>query len=1120
MVLPYTQVKYVFGTSAVSPAMETYYGCIMGKGTRLHDLESHGWFVPKPDDCICTSDAESWITYKSGAFRISPEGENGAWPYPKFAKGNEVYIPSVKTYLKGGDSSQLKYVNFFKAQHLAIPYTDSVFRIVKEEGKIELNAETGSAEQKEAAKTEIAKLFAVDENLKITPAGDDSVLDVIKKSRVMIPGTLDVTIKVTDNTDSEHPVITKYKLRDYSSKPTTWKINGTLYVYKPGTDPDTWVELTSEDTMFTSSRLAYTFKDGEYVFTLDKDSSLTYVPGAGIDKEDLTVEVVYVSYKTATYAETDTEGNLDDILDGIITKDMFYLGQKDLDGYIVPDVPDDPDDDPDDDDDDTTLSGSFLAESEDSLIVAVDETTGDAVYISVDDPETAEAIYAQAQSAGSTPAEVQANLYQIVSSMAAVSMTNVKNAFLKATKQKMNTLKPYQGGVITSVLSIDHATHLVTANYVALESDDRRPFIGVAACACRGSSDHPLRITVDLSPQTGVIRVTPSTLTILSKEYEYGETGDTYIGSYDTDPDDRQQLPLGTGSNFVSGYFRLEYEEKIVSNLMTGENGLYFTVNYPKDGVEIEDLVGQMDPRNQLGYAYGLVKELTTADMYVLAITDLQNGCDTLEKYRNIFHIWYVSDDGPQDKFYNWIDHENQKEQSRFRIGYQYCPVKDDVVRTELISAKLNIDVDDAYPYVITRSNAGFVSDLKVIPGDLVADLNNPDTVLTVKSASNDRIELAEKYIPSYFMVAQPDDETDLYSNFSVVYTPSENGGRKLVETTSKVKINYSIRNISNGTITDSDVWEGTLEDANAVLGEYFRFERTPSETNPDIITYTAESIEIPGAEVRGSITECAFDARYESYSSDFKIYRDYTPSEKAERLASDQTNYNMACVTVLTRDVVYYSSVYNDDLLGPDTKKLLSTISADVDASFYTRMPDYATPGLIFGTKLSVQPHMPLTYVSFSLPGMGEVLGMREFSHDDLEKLLDAGYCMINSEVGGLPYCETDCTVGYPMYGDSDRGLLSKITPVLMYGKDVYNVTKRWKGPMNTGTPELLSGLGTSLVVLKQKYTQTRYNLLGTLLKKVSDASIRFDGSHIIIDHHISSQDPARYIDNTVYVE
>ena len=122
----------------------------------------------------------------------------------------------------------------------------------------------------------------------------------------------------------------------------------------------------------------------------------------------------------------------------------------------------------------------------------------------------------------------------------------------------------------------------------------------------------------------------------------------------------------------MPGAVRLEYEEMVTSNVMTGENGLYFTPNYSTDGTgtSIEDLIGQMDPRNQLGFAYGLVKQLTTSEMYVLACTDLKNGTDTLEKYRNIFHVWYVSDDGPEDAFYNWIDHENQKEQSRFRIGY------------------------------------------------------------------------------------------------------------------------------------------------------------------------------------------------------------------------------------------------------------------------------------------------------------------------------------------------------------------------------------------------------------------------------------------------------------------
>lgn len=1074
MVLPYTQVKYVFGTSAVSPALETYYGCIMGKATRLHDLVSHGWFPPKDDDC--TPSIDKWLTYDDGAVRINPEGTDGAWAYPKFSKGNTVDIPTVRTYFKGGDSKPFKYVNLFcqMDEYGAIPYDATHFRIVR---KLLTGPLAGKTITDETAVTPSAYLTVSEDKKTLSVVSTAPGFDDASNSLVMLPGTFKLVLELKSDDEEETDPIS-VTLTDKTA--TDSRINGTLYVtFAEGEEPVTYFK--------TGTKLKYQASTSDYAFRFDPASSITTVTGYTIEK------VVSISYSYASYREAADA----DLLDGITDNDMFYLGKKDVA------------------DEDTELHA--LAASDSEVFVAEGN-----IYIiyagtSLDDlPEEGTEEYDEFMD-------------QLMAADGVITMPQVKEAFKNATAGSGGTIKAYKGGVVSSILKIDHASRIVTASYGAFDASDYAPFNGVAACACRNSSDKPMRVAVDVNPNTGAIRLDPGTITILGQEYEHTATGDTYIMAYDTDPDERPELPGADslGSNFVCGYFRLEYEEKVTSNVMTGENGLYFTADYSTDGsgTSIEDLIGQMDPRNQLGFAYGLVKQLTTSDMYVLACTDLQNGTDTLEKYRNIFHVWYVSANGPEDAFYNWIDHENQKEQSRFRIGYQFKDIEDSVTRTDFISAVLRVDADDYYPYSLRQAGAGFSSELKVIPGDLVKDKNNPGTVLTVKNVSDDVLEFADPYIPTYFMEAVQYtpigvDSQGLYDPFKVEYKAGDNGGRKLRAGTVRVRLNYAHRKLSNGTIISQDVWEGTLEDANEEFTGKLIVAAVPDSTETNWV-FTASSV-VPTEDptTRWSITECSFDARYQSYTSDFEIYRIYTPMEKAERLAADQTSTNMACVTVLTRDITYEGKVLRDNLLGPDTAKILSTASAYAPASSYTKMPDYATPGLIFGTKLATQPHMPLTLVSFSLPGIGEVLGLREFSHDDLETLLDAGYCMINSEVGGLPYCETDCTVGYPMYGDSDRGLLSKITPVLMYGKDVYNVTKRWKGPMNTGTPELLSGLGTSLVILKKKYTETRYNLLGTLLKKVSDASISFDGSHILIDHHISSQDPARYIDNTVYVE
>ena len=806
-------------------------------------------------------------------------------------------------------------------------------------------------------------------------------------------------------------------------------------------------------------------------------------------------------------------------------QDMFYVGPR----YHKDNTThNDTQDDPDDDGDDTDVIAYVLGDDHGGVVT---DDIGDPIAVpepvTITDPELStdeDESVTEGGDAGDPEATDNPtySLKQHTTGLGYVdvelselttSMEHVKHTFLKATSQK--TLLPHQSGAVVSVGRMDHGSWIVESNYTVFNSSwDYAPCFGVAVC--RVADDHPVRVNIDVNQVSGEIDVDESTILFDKRDYDWIGGTSVYLGHYDTDPDDREDEYGAPAGNFVSGDFRIEYRELVKSPVLTGENGLHRT-DLLDNNEKIEDFIGQNDPRNPLGYAYALVREMTSADFYVLAYTDLQQGLETLEKYRNIFHIWLVSGDGPQDKFYNWIDKENQKEQSRFRIGYQYKPIKDEITRVDNMRCFLEISPDNAYPYVLRCNGAKFASQKGVAPGDTVEDIVS-GLKLTVQTVNEDSLEIADEYTPSYQMKAM-NEGTGAWSFVYDADTKEEFYNRNIQPDSCRVKIKYTYTEVDPGSQARKRRQgknEGSWLDMADSLGDFFNFEEPPAAGNLTWrITPLADSESLKDIK----ILDCAFDFRFESYYAPFDIYRVYNIQEKTDRLAADQTSTNMACVTVLTRDVMYSSPLYRS-IPADDAEAIEAFQNSSAVMEPYDMMPDYATPGLIFGTKLSVQPHMPLTLVSFSLPGMGEVRGMREFSHDNLETLLAAGYCMINSEIGGLPYCETDCTVGYPMYGDSDRGLLSKINPVLMYGKDVYEVTKDWKGPMNTGTPELLSGLGTALVVLKKKYTETPYNLLGTLLKSVADASITFDGSHVVIEHHISSQDPARYIDNIVYVE
>lgn len=1084
MVLPYTQVKYIFGTSAVSPALATYYGCVLGKAVKLHDLATHGWFTPTGDECGGNGATAAFDgrTFHNSPLYVSPDGTDGAYPYPNLGNGNTVDISTIKTYYRN-----LKTVSMFadgtSRLYAAVPLSSSKFRVLR-------FGYTNSA--KTLSGDDVP--FIVTEG-KIKPKIDNMTLDDPNSAEMMLPGrfVMKIHYQVTDIEEPATGYLIDVRAMDNQPMEHGVKgVDGKLYYYEEmnvaeeGETPEYQLVYKPKEL---SSTISYHFDDTEGTFVFS--GTVKFADNT----HKVIADIGNLKYNLGSYAPA---ANSSDPFLGTRTsaengQDMFYVGPR--------------------------YHYTSSSEAEEAILSSETAMLGDLDYVISVETGSASGDNTAWPRYKYTDDGITIDVGE--GERSGIDSEEVREAFLVAETQK--TLLPFNSGVITSLGKLDRENWTFYSNYSVFNSlKDYAPCYGIAVC--RYSDDHPVRVNIDVDPLTAFMTVNEGEMRFDHWDYTWDGSECKYLGSYDTDPDDPYNRPaidqayLPDGSNFIKGDFRIEYWEKVTSNTMTGENGLYRT-DLLGDNENIEDYIGQPDPRNPLGYAYALVKELTTADFYALAITDLEQGLGTLEKYRNIFHVWYVNDDGqPTDKFYNWIDLENQPEASRFRIGYQYQMINDTVARTLApLRGSFATDPDDAYPYSFTCIGAQFADKLGVIPGDTIEDVKSKATY-KVKTVNNDVLMMDDLYIPTYpfeMIEASEDDEEAEAGEWAYTYIPGDHFGREVNGTTCRAKIRYMVKGLDG--IKRPHVAEGLWTDLaeDPTHNIYLTFEPAVSSTN----TLSWKVYPSLSAEGEVTILSGALDIRNKLYTDYFNVYRVYNTQEKADALVQRQSSNNMACVTVLTRDIVYTSSLYRS--IDPtDTAALDAFNTSSAYMEKYTFMPDWATPGLIFGTKLATQPHMPLTLVSFSIPGMGEVKGMREFSHQNLEELLAAGYCMLNSEVGGLPFCETDCTVGYPKYGDSDRGLLSKITPVLMYGKDVYNVTNDWKGPMNTGTPELVSGLGTALSVLKKRYTDTHYNLLGTLLKSVSDATITFDGSHVVIEHHISSQDPARYVDNTVYVE
>ena len=1013
--LPYTQVQYIFGTSSVSPALQTYYGCIMGKATILHDLESHGWFPPQADDCGggegTTTASYDGLTFRDGRIAINPEGTDDRLPYPKFTKGNTVDSSTVKTYFKN-----LKTVSIFDRDMIVLPVDANCFRLVK-------GQEPGVTE----TVTSLARsLFVVNPNnqseLKVS-VPSECTFDLITERKVMVPGTLKLTVTAKVVGEGEEAE------QDFTFSDVDPETGAVFHTLNMDDEVSGYTCASTISYKFDAAQKFYKF-EGAIVINDSEGTPLVL-------KEIKSADCYYASYES-----------IEDLLIGTGITDKMAFGAA----------------------------------------VVVDSTSS--TEAGTEEPGTEEPTTEDSEPDSSIFASVDA----------------LRGAFLDLDGNTSPATRDQEGFAL-SVTSIDRTSGIIKAGSTLFEGlnedkGDYSPRKGFAVI--RSASQHPVRFdAMDASeastfdPATGEIALELDGLVFGTRDYDYNDTklSDPYLGHYDTDPSDEVLRPAiaDVGCNFISGDLRIEYSESVTSPVRTGENGLYRTDLLSADE-NIEEYIGQMDPRNQLGFAYGFVRQITSAELYVLACTDLKSGEGTLEKYRNIFHVWYVSDAGYSSDFDSWIDKENQKEQSRFRIGYQFCPIDDSIVRIPSIGATFK--VEDSGVYTINKAGAGFQSTYGVAAGDTVKCTTDNKTY-TVYSSSDDSLTLVESYnADSEYSKhkAVLDSETGKY-----VYVADRN----VVEDANQISLKVAYVTAAGITKT--------------VFGQW----GTSGSAFSDIV----DNVEVAGTEITvtpavdANVVSCKVAFKYADYQDNFTIYKVYNSDEKAQHMVDIQSSSNMADVLVLTKNIKYSSSEWRSALgKGESVDQFITSDS--VSSTDFTFLPDYAAPGLIFGTKLATQPHMPLTLVTFNIPGIGEVMGMRDFTHDNLELMLGAGYCMLNSEIGGVPFCETDCTAGYKYYGDSDRGLLSKITPVLMYGKDVYQVTKDWKGPMNTGTPELISGLGMSLVVLKKKYTEVRYNMLGTLLKKVSDAQIAFDGSYIIITHHISSQDPARYIDNIIYVE
>ena len=616
----------------------------------------------------------------------------------------------------------------------------------------------------------------------------------------------------------------------------------------------------------------------------------------------------------------------------------------------------------------------------------------------------------------------------------------------------------------------DYRIHAGVA-HVAVETAARR--------LTEGAGDNFQVIQSGSAEELGRILIDPNSISIASRVRD-GE-GEYITGhAYDDDPDNYPAIdPVAPVANFISGTFYVEYEEIVTSAAVV--NTLKLITDYANDADGLEALFGQTDPRNYLGFCIGLATSMGAGGFYIVAVEDGQEAkaYSAISKLQSIFHTLRIADD-VSSAFASWIDAENLPRPSRIKIGYQRADIPDYVDRltTDLdYVGVLSVSTSMKYKFESSTVGVNFNS-LGVIPGDTLAFYTDGEVVkeLTVESITSTKLTMVERFSR---IIAQT-EMTAAGSDFT-----SDLTGRKADPTVVSVKLRNTLTDIV--TLNTIDVADDGTPDPLALITAVW------SGTGSDILTITAAA----GYAFVGTPKVSVIPA--DETMTGYGIYRLLSVTEKKDLMVALQTSSSPDVVKVLTKNIEYSKG----------------------DFSGY--LPGYAEAVIPWATKIKTLPHLPLTGFEFdTLDGeFGSVAGLAEYDTDThIQPLADAGYFVINSIPGGKPFCESDNTCSYKVLPDADQSLLSKITPIRLYGKDTYQVTKKFKGPYNTESIDFLNMVNLGLVALKRSYTDTVYQFLGPLLKSVSDQTVSVSGSTTSITHKISPMDPARYVENTIIVE
>ena len=562
-----------------------------------------------------------------------------------------------------------------------------------------------------------------------------------------------------------------------------------------------------------------------------------------------------------------------------------------------------------------------------------------------------------------------------------------------------------------------------------------------------------------LTTLSGSIITLDNVLLVAPDTFSYTDTGTRYV--------DLRPVPyFGFALNTEANYTELEPATGIIEITTTGTELEKGTINFTNQDITIdtvnrEDFVGTIVPAISAQASFASEGNFISGTLYVEYEAEIRNS-EYLNQLINYDSTLFDTAEGAP---LGPIDPRNE-------LAYAAYHVSRITPTTQF------------YIMPVTSESTGYTDGMKI--------LTNYREIVHVAAVYDGVLQSLDSWIDPNVTGAENSPEV---ARFRIGYSPAE-----LKTQIDRVLASQAIAGnrytISGGytrfEATDTDI---DFEETYAVaVGDTCVLNYSDSTTATFIISdvsgYIVTFSAIGTAPTTKAVTSIA-------------IYKPLTSaSQIAAYMDSIQNSENSYFVKVICETVPYtYTRV-------------------DTGAEATITLPRKFNTIFPFSLKISTPPHQPTTFIAFENLGFGLVSSSSTlFSRSDFETLVAAGYYVMSNDLGTAPYALRDVTCGVKGPNGELGGVLSKVTPVILYAKEIWDITRDFLGKYNV-VSDVINMLGLKLSALANKYTTKKYQYLGTILYEATQPRITTVANGVRIDYSVKPQDAMISIDNYVTVE